>query len=263
MKRIILFRFDRNPLVCRARVALLRELNPGVSVCGIFGGEQGYRHTAFRLGGKTFLHLDSLYCSPRPGRWSWINLDLALAAWYRDVGFRTDFDTAHVVEWDLFLLDSLERVYADVPQGAVGLTALTPISSIEHDWDWLQRPDNLRQWEELLGYARDVWGYDGVPHACIGPGPCLPRSFLAEYAAIDAPELCSDELRFPLFAQILGFPIADTGFRRSWRDADEDRFFNSIGRPIEPATISAELRKPNGRRAFHPVRQRLRNIGRL
>jgi hypothetical protein len=118
MKRLILFRFDRNPLVCRARVALLRELNPSGPVCGTFGRKRGARHVR-------------------------------------------------------------------------------------------------------------------------------------------------DALRFPLFAQILGVPIADTGFRRRWRDEDEDRFFNSPGRPIEPATITAELAKSDGRRAFRPVPRRLRTIERL
>jgi hypothetical protein len=31
-------------------------------------------------------------------RWNWKNGDLALAAWYRDVGYRIDFDIAQLVE---------------------------------------------------------------------------------------------------------------------------------------------------------------------
>jgi hypothetical protein len=241
--------------VCRSRVALLRKLNPGVPVCGIFGGERGYRQAGFRLGSRSFLRLDSFYRSRRSGPWNWKNGDLALAEWYRDVGCRMDFEVAHDVQWDLLLLDSLERLYARVPDGAVGLTALTPISAIEHDWVWLQRPDDRRQWELLLSYAREGWGYNGVPHACWGTAPCFPRSFLEQYAAINPPELCHDELRLPLFAQILGFPIADTGFRRQWHDPDEDRFFNLHGREIERSAIIAELAKLDGRRAFHPVRK--------
>jgi hypothetical protein len=165
-----------------------------------------------------------------------------------------DFDVAHFIEWDLLLLDSLERLYASVPDGAVGLTAFTPISVIEHDWSWLQGSDERRQWEQLLAYARTAWSYDGVPHACSGVGPCFPRSFLARYAAIDPPHLCHDELRLPLFAQILGFSIADTGLRRQWHDRGEDRFFNTSAREIELGSVLAELAKADGRRAFHPAR---------
>jgi hypothetical protein len=260
MKRIIVFRFDRNPLICRGRVALLRALNPGVPLCGLFGGEAGYRQAAFRLGGKSVLGLDSFYWSRQTGRWNWKNGDLALAAWYRDVGCRMHFDVAHLVEWDLVLLDSLERLYGRVPAGAVGLTALIPVSQIEHDWEWLQQPDDRQEWERLLAYARAIWGYDQVPHACVGVGPCFPRSFLARYAAIDPPEICHDELRLPLFAQALGFPIVDTGFRHRWRDRDEDRFFNAGALEIEPSTIMAELAEEDGRRAFHPVRRHLKRI---
>ncbi len=91
--------------------------------------------------------------------------------------------------------------------------------------------------------------------ACFGPGPCLPRGFLERYSAIDVPELCHEELRWPLFAQVLGFQLADTGFR-SWHDAQADRFFNMTGRPIDASTIVAELEKPDGGRVFHPARTR-------
>jgi hypothetical protein len=234
-------------------VALLRKLNPGVPICGLFGGEKGYKQAAFRLGGRFFLGLDDFYWSRQSGHWNWKNGDLALAAWYRDVGCRMEWDVLHEIQWDLLFLDPLDRLYASVAEGAVGLTALTPVSAIEHDWSWLQRTDARRDWEQLLTYARTEWGYDETPHACWGPGVSLPRSFLARYAAIDPPELCHDELRLPLFAQILRFPIADTGFRHQWHDRKEDRFFNLLSHAIERRAIVAELAKPDGRRAFHPV----------
>ena len=75
------------------------------------------------------------------------------------------------------------------------------------------------------------------------------------------PELGNDELRLPLFARIFGFPLADTRFYRKWFDADEKRFFNCIGRGIDPGTILSELMKPDGRRVFHPYRKRLMFMG--
>jgi hypothetical protein len=257
-KRIILFRFARDPLVCRSRVALLRKLNPGVPIFGLFGGDAGFKRSALRFAGKRALHLDGLYSSRQSGAWNWKHGDLVVAGWYRDVGYRVDFDVAHLVEWDLVLLEPLERLYESVPDNAVGLTGLTPLSSVEHEWEWMQNAADRRDWEQFLAYARSTWGYEDVPHACLGAGPCFPRAFLAEYLTLDQPTSCVDELRYPLLAQVLGFSIVDTGFCRQWFDHDEARLFNVGGAEIELSTIAGELAKPDGRRAFHPVRRIVR-----
>jgi hypothetical protein len=241
-------RCGEQPLAVRATARLLRTLNPGVPLCGLLGASRGLGRAR-----EAVLGLDSVYRIPRREGWSADDADLALAAWYRHVGRNMAFDVAHLVEWDLLLLDSLERLYPSVADGTVGLTALAPLSEVGHACG--------RQWERLLSYARAVWAYDGVPHACWHPGACFPRSFLERYAAIEPPALCHDGLRVPLFAQILGFPLAETGFRRGWQDPEEDRFFNRDGREIETSAISAELAKPDGRRAFYPVRAIFRGWG--
>jgi hypothetical protein len=242
-------------------VRLLRTLSPDVPIFGLLSDGGGSTSSAFGLAGKAVLGLDGVYRARPRGRSRPDDGDLSLAAWYRDVGSGMAFDVAHLVECDLLLLDSLERLYASVPAAAVGLTALTPLSEVEHDCEWLQLPDRRRQLERLLSYARAVWAYDGVPYACWCAGACFPRAFLERYAAIEPPELCHDRLRVPLFAQILGFPLADTGFRRGWHDPDEDRFFNRHGREIELAAIGGELAKAGGRRAFYPVRATFRGWG--
>jgi hypothetical protein len=253
--RIVVFRLDRNPLVCRTRIRTLRRLNPGVPIVGLYGGPGGFRRASFRLGSRAVLGLDSFYASRRPGHWNWQHGDLAVAAWYRDVGHRLDFDVAHLVEWDLLLLAPLDELYRDVAPDAVGLTAYTPLSEVGEEWDWLRRPERRTSTHELFRYAREHWGHAGEPYACVGVGPCFPRAFLAEYAALDAPELGHDELRLPLFAAILGYRVVDTGFRHSWHGDHDDAFFNASGQAIQEAAIVAELRRPEGRRAFHPVRE--------
>jgi hypothetical protein len=75
VKRLIVFRFHKAPLVCRSRIALLRRLNPDVPICGLFGGPHGIRGAAFRVGGKNLLGLNAssgCRCSPRysASRWS-------------------------------------------------------------------------------------------------------------------------------------------------------------------------------------------------
>ena len=260
-RRVVIFRFDRDPLVCRSRVALLRRLNPGVAIHGIFGGDPGLKQRTFRQFAKPFLWLDGVFWSRRGGRWNWQHGDLALAAWYRELGRHVEFDVAHYVEWDLLLLDSLERLYARVPANAVGLTTLTPLDDVAGEWTWLIG-ERRREWEQLLADVRRRWGYDGVPHACWAVGPVLPRSFLSHYAELEPPELCHDELRLPLYAQILGLPLVDTGLRRSWHDRDEDRVFNVIPLEIERSAIASALADPAGPRAFHPFRRIFRDARR-
>jgi len=237
--------------VCRSHIALLRALNPDVPIYGLFGGKR-------RVPGLgMFVGVDELHVSSEPARWNWQHSDLAVAAWFREVGHGLSFDVLHVVEWDLLLLAPLESLYASVPEGSVGLTALTPISELEQEWTWLRREPNRREWEALLALARSDWGYDGTPYGCVAGGSCFPRSFLEAYAAIEPPLLGNDELRLPLFAQILGFPLADTKLRSRWRGERDHPLFHFRAADVPVAAIRAELAKPDGWRAFHPVRRRL------
>lgn|SRR5215203_3581404 len=253
-KRIVVFRFDRDPLVCRHVIARLRMLNPGVEIHGLYGAGPGYRERAVRLGARRVLGLDSLYSLQHDGRWNWKNGDLALLDWHKEVGRQLDFDVVHLLEWDLLLLDPLSDVYNSVPSGAVALTCLTPVSELIGCWTWLREPEALRQWEMLCAHAQTHWGPTSDPVACLGVGPSFPRAFLDAYASLAPTELCNDELRVPLAARALGFPLMDTCFRRRWADPDEDRYFNVGGAAVDPATISAEGHA-GGRRVFHPVRQ--------
>jgi hypothetical protein len=232
---------------------LLRTLNPDVPIYGLFGGSRRAPGPALRR----LVALDGIHLSSEPARWNWQHSDLAVAAWFREVGHRLPFTVLHVVEWDLLLLAPLASLYASVPEGNVGLTALAPISELEQEWTWLRREPNRREWDALLARARSDWGYDGTPYGCVAGGSCFPRSFLEAYAAIDPPVLCNDELRLPLFAQILGFPVADTHLRGPWRGEREHPLFHFRAADVPLETIKAELAKPHGWRAFHPVRRRL------
>ena len=221
-------------------------------VYGLYGGSN-----ALRLAAKQLVALDGLYASRADGRWNWQHGDLVLAAWYRDVGRALVFDVLHLVEWDLLLLAPLESLYAHVPAGAVGLTGLMPVSELEQEWTWLRREENRREWDALLDYARSEWGYEGVPYGSLGPGACFPKAFVDAYAQLDPPALCNDELRLPLFAQLLGFDVIDTRLRGPWRGEREHPLFHFRDREVETSVIEAELAKPDGWRAFHPVRRRI------
>jgi hypothetical protein len=253
MRRLALLQYHGDFDVAASRVRNLRASNPGVLVCGLFGGGPADAAAADAVFGgdrELVYHLAS-----RDPRWKWQNTDLAVREWYRDVGRGLSFDVLHVVQWDLLLLDSLDRLYAHVPEGALALTAPTPIASIADRWHWTLVEPHRSELPALAAHVEECYGASAPDGACLGPGYALPREFLERYASADVPELCHDEIRLPLFARIFGFPVADTGFYPTWFDPEGERFFNANGDEIEEAVIRNELRRPGGRRVFHPFRR--------
>jgi hypothetical protein len=137
----------------------------------------------------------------------------------------------------------------------VGLTGVTPLETIADRWPWTVNEPHRSELALLKDFVSKRYGYEEAYRACLGPGYCLPRTFLDAYAAADVPELCHDEVRLPLFASILGFEIADTGLYPRWFDTFEEQFFNANDDDIDERLIRSELARPRGRRAFHPFRR--------
>jgi hypothetical protein len=254
MHKIIVFRFHKSPDLCENRLRLLCRFNPGIPVFGLYGGRRD-RFDLFRKRLHPFCK-DIFPLTGMPPRWVWKHGDLALRRWYREVGRSIRFDRLHLIEWDLLLLDSLDRLYRKIPADGIGLTGLIRLSQVENRWTWTTRPGDRAAWLSLLADARTRFGYRGRPRASQGPGLCLPEAFLRAYCSVEVPEAGHDELRLPLYGQILGFRLYDTGFYRAWFSEEEDRLFNCDRKPIAPSLIRRELVHPAGRRAFHPFRSR-------
>ena len=252
VKRLILLRFHKDATVCRNRLELLSEFNPGMDIVGLYAGEEGDFQNIEKALRQ---HLGHVYCfSGKSAQWKWKNGDLAVRSWYKDYGYRLSFDMLHVIEWDLVLFSSITQLYSHIPPNGVGLTALTPLDNIYGRWYWTSREPYKSEWSELLELVARRFQYDQKPYASLGPGVCLPREFLEKYVSTDIPDLCHDELRLPLFAQILGFRLYDTGFCEKWFDQNEMRIFNCEGQEVKTSTIRMELARPSGRRVFHPYR---------
>ena len=251
MTRLILFRFHTKPAVCRERLSVIRGYNPGITICGLYGGDARRHHIIQEY----LTDLDHVYTiRGKTPDWKWRNGDLAVSEWYRDVGIRFEFDMCHLIEWDLLLFGSVESLYSHVCRDGLGLTGLIPLAAVEDRWGWTVHEPGKTQWQKLLTVARSRYGYVQEPFASLGPGICYPREFLEEYSQLDVPELLHDELRVPLFAQIMGLNLYDTGFLKDWIDPREKKYFNCGNLDIATETIVAELANPNGRRAFHPFR---------
>ena len=253
VRRAILFRFHDAPVVCENRLTLLRRLNPGIPIFGLFGGPPSSCHECVRTLHRYF---DDLHCiKGKTSHWKWLHGDLSLRSWFAQVGRTYSFDVLCVTEWDLLLLEPLGTLYSHVPSDAVGLTGLVPLSHIQHRWYWTTAPRPKRAWARLLSHVRSTYGYEDQPRGSLGPGACLPRAFLEGYTNLVVPLLCHEELRLPLYSQVLGFSLRDTLFcRGEWFDSSETLFFNCTQENVRLSTIRKELSKENGRRAFHPFK---------
>jgi hypothetical protein len=249
-KKIIIFRFDKNPDVCLNRLQILKFYNPAVPVYGIYGGNENELHRFINVLGD---YLCDIYTvKNRTGEWKWKNFDLVLREWYNDAGSAIDFDMAYTNEWDLLMFGSLDEIYTGINCGDIGLTGVIPLEKLEDNWYWMS---GLAKEEcfRLIYFVIKQYHYKLTPLAVLCPGFCFPKSFLADYCKLNFPELCHDEIRIPLFAQILNYPIKDTGFFKNWFTQDEPMYFNCNRQLINLQTICNELNL-NGRKVFHPFR---------
>lgn len=253
LKRIIIFRFHAYIGVCRKRLKSLKTLNPGIPIYALYGGEETEASSYKQALGK---YVEGFYTiRDKDADWKWKNFDLALNDWFRDEGHRIDFDMAHVIEWDLILYQPLEILFSPVSKDEMGLTGLIPLEEIESHWYWTTDEQRKNETNLLFSFARERYGYKDKPYACLGPGCCIPRSFMEKYSQTESTSMGHDELRYPLFAQIYGIPMKSTGLFLDWFSRAERKFFNCNNHRIRSKAIRKELRKSNGRRAFHPYRK--------
>lgn len=258
MNRIILFRYHKKPLVCRDRLWQLKKFNPGIKIFGLYGGKE-VEFPKYKKYLDSFLEHN--YCiKNKSNYWKWKNSDLGIRLWYKNIGRKIKFDMLHIVEWDLLLLDSLNEIYKKIPKNCLGLTALNPLKNVMQKWDWTAEEPYKSEWAKLLKYAKDQFEYNKQPYASLGGGPCLPKFFLEKFSAVHVPDLCNDELRLPLFGQIFGFRLLDTGLYQKWFDPETEKFFNCHGNEIPLSLIKNELKRKGGRKSFHPFRKRLKEV---
>ena len=257
MKRIILFRFHNSLDICANRLELLHRFNPGTSIIGLWGGDSSRLQEAREALAP---HLEYIWNIPvESSEWKWQHADVSLLMWYRQEGRHLLFDMLHLVEWDLLLLSSLDRIYGKKGRNGVALTGLTPLECIQQNWYWTSAEPCASEWRQLQQQVRERYGWHGPYFACQGPGNVFSKAFLERYAQEEVPELVHEELRIPLYAQALGFEV--TGLPRIYRvikDPHEMQFFNCEKLLIQESTIRRELRKPWGRRVFHPYRESFR-----
>lgn len=251
IKRVALFRYHTGEYEdYKQRLLFFKRLNPDVKVFGIFGGEREKFDEATEnlqdcLETNYFLdHPDPLVKA--------LGGDIACQRWYRDVGWKYDFDVVHPLEWDLVFMDRLDRVYANCPADRISCTGLVKLKKIREKWYWTRDKERKKEWQEILKEAKEEYGYNDTPHAMLGPAAAFPRAYLEKLVSVKIPEINVDELRTPLFGQILGFKLHDNRFYRKWFSGKEARVFNCNKLPINFSVIEKQVGKKRGRRVFHP-----------
>jgi hypothetical protein len=241
LQRIVLFRFHTDFSTCKNHLAILRTLNPGMPMYGLFGGAEQDVPQA------TQLPLDHVWHIPLDDpHWKWVNGDLCVRWWYTAVGRHIPFDMLHLVDWDLILLEPLERHFASVRDG-IAMTGITPMEQVYATWIWVAPLRGRYEWLKLKAYVEQVYGYTHTPLAGFFCGASFSRTFLERYAQVEVPGWCNDEVRVPLFAQAFGLPVHDTQLGNEW--------FTAGAEMIAPKTVYAQYRQ--GMRSFHPVRESL------
>jgi hypothetical protein len=250
--RLALLLFHKNWDICRSRIDLLRALNPSVPIHGLYGGSAADAAPMREHLGASF---ESLYeFRLHDGPWRRKHTDLVVRQWYLDHGFRIQFRVLHVLQWDLLLFRPLDELYRHIPPDALALTGLTYFRMVADRWLWAIVEPLRSGTIQLLEHGASLYGYTD-PMVCQGPGYALPRSFLDRYASTDVPDFGHDELRLPMYGQVFGMPLADTGFYPKWLDSEEERLFNANNVQIPVEEVRQELTKPGGRRAFHACRE--------
>lgn len=259
MKLAILFWFYRHPELCRERLEELRRFNPGVPIYGLYGGNPA-NAAAYEAALGPLLDDWWAYHEPHAERWKWRHGDMMIAAWFRDRGRHLDWDSVFVAQWDMAVFESVRRLVGSLKPDELLLSGLRPAAEVEGWWCWTAEPDYPR----FMQHMREAEGYDGPALCCQFVGVCLPRSFLARFAGRAEPELGFLEYTIPTLAAAWGHGFCREHRlevlwpRQGGRLANVLRTFSASGHVQVPDfVVAANLRLPNGRRIFHPVRRSL------
>ena len=253
MRRVILYRYHGDFEKQIPRLQLLRKFNPSVPIYGLYGGAAKDHARASALLDDYLEH--NYLIKDYPPEFKWMHADYVYKDWHKDVGRHLNFDMLHVVEWDLLLLDSIGNLYAHIPYNAVGCTGLIGLEKIEKNWYWAKDAFRRSELEKFVEGVREKYQIAPKLYGMLGPGVSFPRSFLDGFIELEHPLYqINEELRIPVWAQVLDHPLENTRFRRNWFSRKEIRAFNAYEGDINERVIRKAMSKKGGQRAFHPYR---------
>lgn len=233
---IVLFRFHKNPEKCLERLKLIKELNPEYNIYGLGEDIEGVEIL------KQITE-DIHYIPNKKDRWKWKNGDLAILDWFKhhkDV----EFNTVHVIEWDLILTEPLSS-FPKIPEKGFALSGLTDLSrAIKQDWNTATGN------RDIIEFLKSYSPPDAPSYAGLFPGASFSKEFLEEYMSLAPPEVGNDELRIGILGPKIGTGI-NTGFYKGWENKSPNRLFNCKNLEVQEENI---IHKMGSKFAFHPYK---------
>ena len=250
----ILFRFHKNFRVCRQNLQLLRRLNPGVPIHGLYGGVGGVKSVPASVARL----LDTLYALPfEDPQYNWQHGDICIRWWFKELGHTHHFTHLAVVEWDFVYLRPIMEIFSGFrPKANYVAISGSYRTMLKEQWPWIMgrmEPVFRRLVTELT--KTKPFSLEKLQFGIYG-GVVLCRTFLERFAAEPVRSLCNDEVRLTLYSKLYGIPLVDSGLLNDPRHG-----FHRDGKPVHNAEIAEVLRR--GGAGLHPVRSILPALQRI
>lgn len=257
MKPDVLFWFYKDFDICRERLINLRKLNNDVRIFALYGGASTYISEAESL--RDFVDDFYVYPHEKEPHWKWKNGDKLIVSWFKDRGQHLDWDTIFIMQWDMLILDPLERLFSGLKKNEILLSGHRAVSEVEAWWPWVE--ESNEEFSSFKSFIKQTYDYDDELYACLFIVACLPRIFLSQYADISDQETGFLEYKIPTMAHVFGIPVCEEHVFKPWWAADpttrnvpmREKTLNAVGLEVPQSVIAREMAKSTGIRLFHPV----------
>ena len=253
MKLAVIFWFYKNVPVCTNHLQILKKHNPDLKIFGLYGGDRE-RAEGFRK--KLSPYLDNFYICPfRGSRWKWFHGDLVLLDWFNKRGKKLRWDSVAIVQWDMLVFDSLQRIFQGLKKDQIFLSGLRQLSPfIEKRWTWTKKPTRIRRYQYLkfVDYLKEYYGYKNRLLCCLFILEVFPRKYFKCFNQVVDKELGMLEYKVPTYTKIFGIPFYKKDIGIWWFNNKTAMPLNARVIEVKNNYIKKELSKKSGWRIFHP-----------
>ena len=247
MSRIaILYIYHDRAAMCASRLRVLRALNPGVDIYGLYGGT---RERRAEFAAVEALLDDAWACEHGDGPWRWRNIDKMMDLWYQERGQYRDWSVLFEHQADLLVANSVSTYTALTPGPRDMLFYRNPLGFrvLERlQWPWLSVG-----LDELRGFMNHLHARYGSDEAFCGQNiffTIASRSFFEEFIGQVFPVPGVVEYRSPSLARAAGYRLVD--YHPPQADVNCMSFATGH-QPLE--RVLSELASATGARMFHRV----------
>lgn len=194
---ILLFRFHKHPELCKQRITKLTE-------------EIGCSAKVYAIGENIFTEteeerlFEDVYYPPHSDRDCWLHGDLAVRDWFLAKGKSLDFRNLILLEWDVLLKESIQRILPNETTG-IFLCNYKPLS--KQQYTWLSGRNDEIQFLETHFEKEFQTCIEPPINLGFLPLSVFPREFLKKYSTISVPTVGNDEIRISLASQASKYPV--------------------------------------------------------